>query len=170
MNRALETVAAVLSSVALLISGSASASADESDPALVEPTTEIPRVEPTPTQAGEGASVLGIPSDCFGDTYNPHYSPKTQMASVHGRTWCEYAVPALSVQTKLYRDDWWGWNLMATDYSSRTSNRTSYDATPHADCGNAPERLYRGYSTHTVKLASATASGATSNNNSFKCG
>ncbi|MFD7022406.1 hypothetical protein [Promicromonospora sukumoe] len=170
MNLALKMMTTITMTAAVLVAGNVAAVADEFDPGLRDASREVPSIQITLDSAGGRASTSGIPSDCYGDTFNPHYSPKTGMASVHGRTWCEFATPALSVETKLYRDDWWGWNLMATDYSSRTNSRTSYDASPHADCGDAPKRLYRGYSTHTVKLASATATGATSNNHSFVCG
>lgn len=173
-------VTAGAASSALIVLGSVGAVATpietadvlgQSDPGLVDPYEESPSAVLVPEQSGKVSTLAAMPLDCWGKTDDPHWSPKTQMASVHGRTVCDYDKAGVSVETKLYREDWWGWNLMATGYNSRANNYRSFDATPHADCGGAPTRLYRGYSTHTVIVGNgATGSASTTNNNSFACG
>lgn len=107
-------------------------------------------------------------SNCSGKTDKPHKSGI--YASVHGRTTCtSFNGGGLSVQTTIYRQDWWGWNSMATDYSSRASGTTSQDAHPHADCGGADTHTYRGFSSHNVYKDGVRFYAETWYDSSFSC-
>lgn len=130
--------------------------------------TPFAEAQPASPDGGLGGAMASVPSsNCYGQTDDPHKSGTD--ASVHGRSHCYYTASSLSVRTQLYRLDWWGWNSMATDYSSRTNAKDSEDAHPHSNCGYADWHLYRGYSSHVIYQSAIKWTAETWNDNGFSC-
>lgn len=92
-------------------------------------------------------SNLNSPAGCYGQTDRPHLS-ELAFSSVHGRTRCAVAVPALGVSTILQKQGWLYWESMLTDHNDDVNSRDSEDAHPHWDCRGWQSQNYRGVSTH----------------------
>jgi hypothetical protein len=136
-----------------------------------------------PTGVAAGITVTPSPAGCFSQTDNPHSSngkvrtSHGPYVSVHGRTECRKAVTSLSATTSIYRNRWYGEQLVLTGKTA-TSKGTwrSNDSTPHYLCSGQGTYTYIGYTTSssieggkTYYALSRNANGGKTNMNRFDC-
>src|SRR6218665_376603 len=125
---------------------------------LLEASAEIPpeAFAEVPLAPGESpaplrmkaqqVSVGASPARCAGKTDHAHKSGSN--SSVHGRTKCSRSVEEVGVTTHLWNGQWWGWNLLRSDSSSRRWANNSKDATPHYPCSTSDINSFFGSSDH----------------------
>jgi len=156
MNKRVRVV--LVAGMAGILSCTGLAGAQAGGPYSGAQTSPAGVVEPSPgagepVPAAPAATVDGVqraqkpsPAGCTGSTDYPHKSGND--VSVHAVMSCKKTVSRVETLTTIYRDRWYGPELVVSGSAVRDNSSTSGKATPHKSCKGQGTFTYKAYSAH----------------------